>query len=150
MDTKGMVEDEWRKTSSCAEEVGRIKPKYSRLLQLIKKVAAEQELCVPELSMEVNHETAIAVIKTFAGQSSIRLGWDASGEELAGVAIVSSVKHADDAPTDILKVYMPAWSENAYMRLENGERVKMDSNRTGEFAYIVLMSIVRKQVDLSA
>lgn len=145
----GVAEAEWRKVSTSAGAVERIQAKYSRLLQLMAKNANEQAEHVPGLSLVVELSGNTATLTSFAGETHIRLGWDASGEEIAGVAVFTSRKHGAAEPTVILKVYFPAWAGTSFLPLEGGSPVVMDSYRAGDFAYEVLMNVVRKQVDLS-
>lgn len=145
----GVREAEWRKVSNCAGALEAIRPKYTRLLKLMAGVVAEQVHCVPGLSFELNEAENTAVLKSFAGESSIRLGWDASGEDLAGVAVFSSVRHGFSEPVVLLKVRMPAWSETTSLQVDGSEPVRMGSFGASDFAYTVLMNVVRKQVDIS-
>ena len=149
MTVYGVAEAEWRKVSSSRDAVEKIQAKYSRLIQLMEKVAGQHAEYVPGLSLVIEQAANTATLKSFAGEANIRLGWDASGEDLAGVAVFTSRKHGVVEPTVVLKVHLPAWSGTAFMPLEGGNPVVMDSYRASDFAYAVLMNVVRKQVDLS-
>ncbi len=149
MSIYGVTGAEWRKVSNATDAVERIQAKYSRLLQLLAKTASEQAKYVPGLSLLVEQAGNTATLTSFAGETQIRLGWDASGEDMAGVAVFASRKHGSAEPTVILRVYLPAWNGSAFLPLEVGNPVLMDSYRPGDFAYEVLMNVVRKQVDLS-
>lgn len=146
----GVVESEWRKVSNCAEAVEVIREKYLRLLGSMESIAAQQARYVPGLQMQLDKTAGTAALNSFAGESAIRLGWDASGEELAGVAVFTCVKFGCNEPIVTLKIRIPAWTSDAVIKTENGEEVKTDSFRPGDFSYIALMTAVRKQVDLSS
>lgn len=149
MSVYGVADAEWRKVSNATDAVERINGKYSKLLQLLAQTTSEQAKYVPGLSLLVEQKGNTATLTSFAGETQIRLGWDASGEDLAGVAVFTSSKHGAIEPTVILRVYLPAWNGSAFLPLESGNPVLMDSYRPGDFAYEVLMNVVRKQVDLS-
>lgn len=145
----GVTEKEWRKISDATEAVEMIHAKYAKLLELMKGVAVEQAKYVQGLLLVAGDADGVFVLKSFAGDSHIRLGWDASGEDLAGVAIFTSLKHGSPDPKVTLKVYLPWYSERAYLILDDGQRLSMNSIKADDFAYIVLMNAVRRQVDLS-
>lgn len=149
MTVYGVAQAEWRKVSNVTDAVEKIQAKYSRLLQLLAKAASEQVEYVPGLSLLVEQKGNTATLTSFAGETHIRLGWDASGEDMAGVAVFTSRKQGAAEPAVILRVYLPAWTGSAFLPVEDGKPIVMDSYRPGDFAYEVLMNVVRKQVDLS-
>ncbi|KAB0586171.1 hypothetical protein [Comamonas kerstersii] len=146
----GVIENEWRKVSNCADSLETVQAKYRRLIDLMVKVAKEYATYVPGLSLVFDEKANTAELRSFAGVSSIRLGWDATGIDLAGVMIFSSMKSGANEPTVILKVYMPTYSSSARLPLEDGSEVTMDSFHPSNFAFTVLMNAIRKQVDLSS
>ena len=148
MSVNGVVEAEWRKVSSSQGVVRAIRSKYAEVLVGLEEVVSAAAQYVPELSVVVERGTGAAVVKSFAGESSVRLAWSVDGDRLAGVAVVTSDLGSGKVERTVLHVHLPAYDE-PYINVDGGERVVYSLFRPGDFFYAVLMTIVRKQVDIS-
>lgn len=148
MDIRGVPESEWRKVSDCTHEVDRVRNRYDSLLRLFENLAGRHNQYVPNLSFE--HAEGVAIIKSFAGESHLRLGWDASGDELKGVLIFTSVDSVTQFQVEILRATI-SYSGAVSLPLSNGENFQERNFHAMEnVAYALLMNLVRKQVDFSS
>lgn len=148
MSGRGLAEKEWRKISNVAGDVDRIRAKYDRLLELLVKEAGEQAAYVADLSAVDDPDSKTAVIKSFAGDAHVCLAWCAEKEELEGVMAVTIPKRDRGEVEDGLKVYIPSTGA-PYLVLGDGQQLQGNPARLNDFAYVCLMTIVRKLVDLS-
>jgi len=149
MSAFGVSENEWRKVSSSADEVGRIRNKYERLLAALKDIAITASPYISDLTVDIDVEAGSALIKSFAGVSSVRLAWRVEKDSLEGVMAVYAARSDGAGFHPILDVFIPS-SGGAYLPLESGDAERSGPINVGNFAYTVLMNVVRKQVDLSA
>ncbi|WP_370682252.1 hypothetical protein [Comamonas sp. GB3 AK4-5] len=148
MSANGVIEQEWRKISNTLDEVDSIRRKYSKLLAGLVEVGNDAMHLVPEFSVAVDAASETAIVKSFAGESSIRLAWSADAECLDGVALVTSPKRGGKGEHTVLHVHLPGYGD-PYVDVDGGEQLTQSSFHRGKFLYAILMMIVRKHVDLS-
>lgn len=148
MSANGVVEAEWRKVSNSQGYIRAIRSKYAEVLVGLEEVASVAAQYVPELCVISERGSGLALVKSFAGESSIRLAWSGNGDQLGGVAVVASSLGGGKVEHTILHVHMPAY-DDPYINVDGGGRVAYSNFRPGDFFYAVLMTIVRKQIDIS-
>lgn len=148
MSENGVTEQEWRKISNSVDEVDSIRRKYTKLLAGLVEVSNDSMHLVPEFSIAIDAVSETAVVKSFAGESCIRLAWSAHEECLCGVAIVTSPKRGGKGEHTVLHVQLPGRGD-PYIDIDGGDQLMQASYQRGSFLYAILMTIVRKQVDLS-
>ncbi|MBV7417922.1 hypothetical protein KW830_05575 [Comamonas sp. CMM03] len=148
MSANGVIEAAWRKASNSQRHVRDIKLKYAEVLVGLEEVASEEAQNVPDLSVVTEQGSGSAVVKSFAGESRIRLAWAVNNERLGGVAVVAAPLRGGDGEHTLLHVHIPAY-DDPYINVDGGERVVYSPFRPNDFFYTVLMTIVRKQIDIS-
>ena len=148
MSVAGVSEHEWRQVSASASQVDAIRINFERLMTAISQIATEAAKYVADLSVEVDLVASSAVIKSFAGVADARLAWRVKENSIEGVMVVTSARSDGIGLHDVLHVFVPAYG-SPYLILENGEVVQLQQMQAVNFAYAVLMNVVRKQVDLS-
>lgn len=146
MSTFAVPESDWRRVSNCASEVDGIRLRYAKFLKAMAEVVGTARVYVPDLAIEVDASQERAVVRSFAGECQVHLGWRVNGEELEGVAVFSK---KTDGPSfqPLLNVYLTERG-GQHMTLASGEIYRLDM-RPGDFAYAALMNVVWKQVELS-
>lgn len=150
MDHFAVAEEEWSKIYSTADLIPDIKRKMDKFVERLVGASKDLAGSVSGVSVDVHDGETAGVLKSFAGTSNFRAGWDLNNVDLAGVLVFTSQDLSGD-PVVQLKVFFPAWSSSPYLLQKDGARIEKAKLRPGEsFEHIVLATVIRKQVDMSA
>ena len=152
MDHFAVSEEDWSKIYSTADSVLEIQRKIARFIDSLSSTAVDLAGNVHgvRVYLDDDHDDDdVGFLESFAGTSNFRAGWDVSNADLAGVLVFTGLLLTGD-PVVQLKVFFPAWSSSPYLLREDGTRIEKLKLRPGEsFEQIVLMNVIRKQVDMS-